>query len=222
MRKLKHLISGIRNYSVMQKKGIICFSTPFDETAVDLLEKLKTPIYKISSFEMTDIPLIKKVAKTGKPMIISTGLSNLDEIEYTYKIAKKYGCKDITLLYCVSSYPAKYSEINLNNLKILKKKFPCRIGFSDHSNNVNIACAAVALGAEVIEKHIALDNQKNGLDIKFSLKGKQILNFKKKIVDTYNFLGSDKFYRSKSELKILNLEDQFIHQMILKKVKNLL
>ena len=188
-------------FNYEKKKKIICFSTPFDETAVELLEKLNTPIYKISSFEMTDIPLIKKIAKTKKPIIMSTGLSNLEEIELSFNTAKKFGCKDITLLYCVSAYPAKDSDINLNNLDILKKKFSCRVGFSDHTNNTNIACAAVAMGAEVIEKHIALNGQKKGLDIKFSLKGKEIQLFKKRISETYKFLGSNNFKRSKNEMK---------------------
>lgn len=188
-------------FNYAKKKKIICFSTPFDETAVELLEKLNTPIYKISSFEMTDIPLIKKIAKTKKPIIMSTGLSNLEEIELSFNTAKKFGCKDITLLYCVSAYPAKDSDINLNNLDILKKKFSCRVGFSDHTNNTNIACAAVAMGAEVIEKHIALNGQKKGLDIKFSLKGKEIQLFKKRISETYKFLGSNNFKRSKNEMK---------------------
>ena len=107
-------------FDYSKKIGITIFSTPFDETAVDFLEKLKCPIYKIASFEMTDTPLIKKIAKTKKPMIISTGMANLNEIETAYKIAKKYGAKDITLLYCVSNYPSKNSHFNLNNIKILK------------------------------------------------------------------------------------------------------
>lgn len=203
------------NYS--KKKKILCFSTPFDETAVDLLEKLKAPIYKVSSFEITDIPLIKRIAKTKKPMIISTGLSDLDEIELSFKTAKKYGCKDITLLYCVSSYPAKSEDINLNNIKILKDKFKCRIGFSDHTINSDIACAAVAAGAEVIEKHIAIGGQKKGLDVEFSLKGKEILNFKNKILNTYKLLGSKIFFRSKNELKNLKFRRSiYASQNILK------
>ena len=103
-----------------KKIGITIFSTPFDESAVDFLEKLKCPMYKIASFEMTDIPLIKKIASTKKPMIISTGLASLEEIETTFKISKKYGAKNITLLYCVSNYPSKNSDFNLNNIMILK------------------------------------------------------------------------------------------------------
>ena len=152
--------------------GIKVFSTPFDDTAVDFLEELNCPIYKISSFEMTDLNLVKKVSLTKKPIIISTGMANLKEIETTVKVAKKNGAKDITLLYCVSNYPSSISDFNLNNIKILKKKFKCKIGISDHSIDNRVAITAIACGAEVIEKHIALDNQKKGFDIDFSLKGK--------------------------------------------------
>ncbi len=190
-----------RLFDYAKKIGITIFSTPFDETSVNFLEKIKCPIYKIASFEMTDIPLIKKVAATKKPMIISTGMANLDEIELTYKTAKKFGAKDITLLYCVSNYPSKTSDFNLNNIKVLKKKFKCRVGLSDHSKNEEVAIAAIAAGAEVIEKHIALDKQKKGLDINFSLKGKQIKNFRKVINTTYQLLGKNYFYRNKSEDK---------------------
>ncbi|RZO48222.1 MAG: pseudaminic acid synthase [Candidatus Pelagibacterales bacterium] len=184
-----------------KKIGITVFSTPFDETAVDFLEKLKCPIYKVASFEMTDIPLIKKIALTKKPMIISTGMANIKEIELAFKTAKRYGAKDVTLLYCVSNYPSKISDFNLNNIKILKDKFKCRVGLSDHTKDEKIAVAAVAAGAEVIEKHIALDNQKKGLDIKFSLKGKKIKLFSNAINKTYRMLGNKKFYRNKSEEK---------------------
>ena len=186
-------------FDYAKKIGIIIFSTPFDETAVDFLEKLKCPMYKVASFEMTDIPLIKKIASTKKPVIISTGMANLNEIELTYKVAKKYGAKNITLLYCVSNYPSKNSDFNLNNIKVLKDKFKCRVGLSDHSKNDKIAIASIAAGAEVVEKHIALDNQKKGLDIEFSLKGKEIKKFKSSIDEVYKLLGKKYFYRSKSE-----------------------
>ena len=184
-----------------KKLGITIFSTPFDETAVTFLEKLNCPIYKISSFEMTDLPLIKRVALTKKPIIISTGLSSLKEIEETFKVAKRYGAKDITLLYCVSNYPAKNIDFNINNIKILKEKFNCRVGLSDHSLDNKIAFASIAAGAEVIEKHIALDGQKRGLDIKFSLKGKKIKEFKENINNVYSAMGKKKFYRNPSENK---------------------
>ena len=181
--------------------GITCFSTPYDETAVDLLEKLNCPLYKIASFEMLDFPLIKKIAKTGKPIIISTGMANLNEIEASYNHAKKSGAKEIILLYCVSSYPASKDDFNLNNIKILKKKFNCMVGFSDHSKDNTIASAAVHAGAEIIEKHIALENQRGGADIAFSLKGKKIKEFNKAIKSSYQLLGRSFFYRTVNENK---------------------
>lgn len=184
-----------------KKIGIPIFSTPFDETAVDFLEKLKCPIYKVASFEMTDLPLIKKIAKTKKPIIISTGMANINEIDETFKVAVDHGAKDITLLYCVSKYPSDNSDFNINNIKILKERFKCRVGLSDHSKDHNIARAAIAAGAEVIEKHIALDGQSEGLDIEFSIKGKEIKEFKSIMNETYKLLGRDYFYRDKSEDK---------------------
>jgi len=184
-----------------KKNKITVFSTPFDESAVDFLEKLKCPIYKVASFEMTDNLLIKKIALTKKPIIISTGMANLKEIETAYYTAKRFGAKDITLLYCVSNYPSKNSDFNLNNIKILKKKFNCKVGLSDHSKDNKIAIAAVAAGAEVIEKHIALNNQKKGLDIAFSLKGNEIRKFRNIINESYSLLGKKTFFRNKSEEK---------------------
>ena len=184
-----------------KKLGITIFSTPFDETAVNLLEKLKCPMYKVASFEITDLLLIKKISQTKKPIIISTGMASMEEIELAYRTAKNYGAKDITLLYCVSNYPSKNTDFNLNNIKILKNKFKCRVGLSDHSKDNRVAIAAVAAGAEVVEKHIALDKQKRGLDIEFSLKGKEIKKFKQDINLAYNLLGKKYFYRNKSEKK---------------------
>lgn len=181
--------------------GIKVFSTPFDETAVDFLEKLNCPIYKLASFEMNDLNLVKKISRTKKPIIISTGMANLKEIEETVNTAKKNGARDLTLLYCVSNYPSKLIDFNLNNIKILKSKFKCKIGISDHSNDNRVAIASIACGAEVIEKHIALDNQKKGFDIDFSLKGKQIKKLRDDIDVTYNLLGKKFFFRNKSENK---------------------
>ena len=184
-----------------KKLGITIFSTPYDETAVNLLEKLKCPMYKVASFEITDLLLIKKISQTKKPIIISTGMASMEEIELAYRTAKNYGAKDITLLYCVSNYPSKNTDFNLNNIKILKNKFKCRVCLSDHSKDNRVAIAAVAAGAEVVEKHIALDKQKRGLDIEFSLKGKEIKKFKEDINLAYNLLGKNYFYRNKSEKK---------------------
>ncbi len=181
--------------------GIKIFSTPFDDTSVNFLEKLNCPIYKIASFEMTDLNLVKKVSQTKKPLIISTGMANLDEIAATVKIARKNGAKEITLLYCVSNYPSSLDDFNLKNIEILKKKFKCRVGISDHSTDNRVAIAAVAAGAEVIEKHIALDNQKKGYDINFSLKGKEIKKFREDIDVAFKLLGKNFFYRNKNENK---------------------
>tara|TARA_B100000787_G_scaffold149488_1_gene121498 strand:- start:13115 stop:14134 length:1020 start_codon:yes stop_codon:yes gene_type:complete len=178
------------------------FSTPFDETAVDFLEKLNCPIYKIASFELTDLPLVKKIALLKKPMIMSTGMATLQEIEITFNLALKYNkLENITLLYCVSNYPSKIEDFNLYNISILKQKFKCKIGLSDHSKDNRVAAAAVIAGAEVFEKHIALDKQKKGHDIKFSLKGKELRAYRNEIDLSYTLLGEKKFKRDKSEDK---------------------
>ena len=186
-------------FDYAKKLKITCFSTPFDETAVDLLENLNCPFYKVASFEMNHIPLIKKIAQTGKPIIISTGMANLKEIDLAYKTAKKNGAKEITLLYCVSNYPSKISDFNFNNIKILKERYNCKVGFSDHSTDNKVVAAAIAAGAEVIEKHIALEGQKKGFDLAFSLKGKEIKEYSQVIKDTSLMMGKKYFFRNKSE-----------------------
>ena len=186
-------------FDYAKKLKIICFSTPFDESAVDLLESLNCPFYKIASFEMNHIPLIKRVAKTKKPIIISTGMANLKEIDLAYKTAKKNGAKEIILLYCVSNYPSKISDFNFNNIRILKERYKCKVGFSDHSTDNKVVAAAVAAGAEVIEKHIALEGQKKGFDLSFSLKGREIKEYARVIKDTSLMIGKKYFFRNKSE-----------------------
>ena len=190
-------------FNYAKKLKITCFSTPFDQTAVDLLESLKCPFYKVASFEINHIPLIKKIAQTKKIIIISTGMANLKEIDLAYKTAKKNGAKEIILLYCVSNYPSKISDFNFNNIKILKEKYRCKIGFSDHSTDNKIVAAAIAAGAEVIEKHIALHGQKKGFDIKFSLKGREINDYIKVIKETSSMMGRKYFFRNTSEKKNL-------------------
>jgi pseudaminic acid synthase len=192
-------------FSYAKKLKITCFSTPFDETAVDLLESLNCPFYKVASFEMNHIPLIKKIAQTKKPIIISTGMANLKEIDLAYKTAKNNGAKEIILLYCVSNYPSKISDFNFNNIRILKERYNCKVGFSDHSTDNKVVAAAIAAGAEVIEKHIALEGQKKGFDLAFSLKGKEIKDYVQVIKDTSLMMGKNFFFRNKSE----NLSLQF-------------
>ena len=188
--------------------GIKVFSTPFDEKAVDFLEKLNCPLYKVASFEMNDLPLIKKIISTNKPLIISTGMASLKEISNIYFKAKEYGAKKISLLYCVSNYPSKITDFNFNNIKIMKKKFNCEIGFSDHSQNLDVAAAASRAGATIFEKHICLKNIK-ALDYEFSINQDQILSYKKTInkpnlkLNSNLFkklLGKKTFTRKKTEI----------------------
>lgn len=149
--------------------GIIPFSTPFDETAVDFLEELHVPLYKIASFENNDIPLIKKVASTGKPMIISTGMATVAELDETVRTAREYGCNDIILLKCTSTYPATPENSNLLTIPHMKQLFDCQVGLSDHTLGTGVAVAGVALGATVIEKHFTLSRADGGVDSTFSM-----------------------------------------------------
>jgi sialic acid synthase SpsE len=163
------------------------------------LESLKCPLYKVASPEITDIPLIKKIAKTKKILIISTGMANLKEIDLAYKVAKNNGAKEIILLYCVSNYPSRISDFNFNNIRILKERYKCKVGFSDHSTDNKVVAVAIAAGAEVIEKHIALQGQKKGFDLEFSLKGKEIKDYVQVIKETSLMMGKKYFFRNKSE-----------------------
>lgn len=190
-------------FNYAKKIKITCFSTPFDETAVDLLESLNCPFYKVASFEMNHIPLIKKIAQTKKSILISTGMANLNEIDLAYNVAKKNGANEIILLYCVSNYPSKISDFNFNNIKILKERYNCKVGLSDHSIDNKVVATAIAAGAEVIEKHIALAGQKKGFDLAFSLKGKEIKNYAQVIKDTSLMMGKKYFFRNKSEIHSL-------------------
>jgi len=149
--------------------GIIAFSTPFDETAVDFLESLDAPCYKIASFENADLPLIRKVAGTGKPMIISTGMATLAELDETVRTARADGCNDIVLLKCTSTYPATPENSHLNTIPHLRDLFGCEVGLSDHTQGIGAGIAAVALGATVIEKHFTLSRADGGVDSAFSM-----------------------------------------------------
>lgn len=150
--------------------GMIAFSTPFDETAVDFLEELDVPLYKIASFENTDIPLIKKVASTGKPMIVSTGMATLAELDELVRTAKEAGCKDLVLLKCTSTYPATPENSNILTIPHMKQLFnDVQIGLSDHTMGIGAAVASVALGATVIEKHFTLNRADGGVDSAFSM-----------------------------------------------------
>ena len=149
--------------------GIIPFSTPFDDTAVDLLESLDVPCYKIASFENTDLPLIRRVAATGKPMIISTGMASIAELDDTVRAAREAGCKDLILLKCTSTYPATANNTNILTIPHMRELFGCEVGLSDHTMGVGVSVASVALGATVIEKHFTLNRADGGVDSTFSM-----------------------------------------------------
>jgi pseudaminic acid synthase len=149
--------------------GMVAFSTPFDESAVDFLEELNVPCYKIASFENTDIPLIQKVAATGKPVIISTGMATVAELDETVRAAKSAGCQQLILLKCTSTYPAKPENTNINTIPHMRELFNCEVGLSDHTMGVGVAVASVVLGATIIEKHFTLSRKDGGVDSAFSL-----------------------------------------------------
>lgn len=156
-------------FHVAKEEGLVCFSTPFDKTAVDFLEDLNNPIYKIASFEITDIPLIKYIASKHKPIILSTGIAMIEDIELALETIRREGCDDITLLKCTSAYPAPIEDANLLTMPDMKQRFGCKVGLSDHTEGALVATAAVAMGAEVIEKHFIIDRSIGGPDAAFSM-----------------------------------------------------
>lgn len=156
-------------FEYAKRKGIICFSSPFDETAVDLLEELGNPIYKIASFEINHIPLLIKIAQTGKPVIMSTGASSLSEIEEAVLTLRKFGTKELHLLKCTSTYPASPENSNISTIPHLKDLFNCEVGLSDHTLGIGVSLAAIGKGAKIIEKHFCLNREEGGVDSAFSL-----------------------------------------------------
>ena len=179
--------------------GIDIFSSPFDESAVDLLESLDTPAYKVASFELIDIPLIKYIAKTGKPILMSTGMASEDEISEALEAARSYGARDILLFHCISSYPAPIEQANLNMIQILKEKFQVEVGLSDHTLDNFAATLSISKGAVAIEKHFILDKSLTGPDSEFSMDPYQLSDLVKDTSTAWKSLGSGSFERAKAE-----------------------
>lgn len=177
-------------FDLAKELGMVAFSTPFDETAVDFLESLGVELYKIASFENTDWPLLRKVASTGKPVIMSTGATNIADIDEAVRVLRQAGCKDLVLLKCTSTYPATPENTNLNTIPHLKNVFNCHIGLSDHTMGIGASVASVALGACVIEKHFTLRRADGGVDSAFSIEPEELRNLVIESERAYLALGT--------------------------------
>lgn len=186
-------------FDVAKEEGIQIFSSVFDAPALALLESLGCPRYKIASFEITDLPLIAMVARTGKPMIISTGMATAAEINDAYMIARTNGCTDITLLKCTSAYPAEPRTANLHAMFPMRGKYKCKVGFSDHTQGIGVAVAAAALGASMIEKHLTLSRAAGGPDAAFSLEPLELEQLCTEALRAYQALGITEFKSVESE-----------------------
>ncbi len=183
--------------------GMLAFSSPFDTTAVDFLESLDVPCYKIASFENTDHILLKKVAQTGKPVIMSTGVASIADIQESVGVLRKYGCKDLVLLKCTSTYPATPESTNLLTIPHMKDLFDCQIGLSDHTMGIGAAVAAVALGARVLEKHFTLRRADGGVDSSFSLEPEELKNLVIESERAFLAMGKVNYILSEKEQKSL-------------------
>ncbi|WP_374354567.1 pseudaminic acid synthase [Chitinimonas sp.] len=186
-----------------QSHGMLCFSTPFDEAAVDFLESLQVPAYKVASFENTDIPLIRKIAATGKPMIISTGMASVAELDESVQAARAAGCKDLVLLKCTSTYPATPENSHLRTIPHLRELFGCEVGLSDHTMGVGASVAAVALGATVIEKHFTLRRADGGVDSAFSLEPHELASLVVETERAWQAMGEVRYGASDAERQSL-------------------
>ncbi len=183
--------------------GMIPFSTPFDDSSVDFLEDLEVDCYKIASFENTDLPLIRRVASTGKPLIISTGMASIAELDDTVSAARESGCKDLILLKCTSTYPATPQNTNILTIPHLRELFGCQVGLSDHTMGVGVSVASVALGATVVEKHFTLDRKDGGVDSTFSMEPSEMHQLVIETERAWQALGSIQYGVTQAELKSL-------------------
>jgi pseudaminic acid synthase len=184
-----------------RKLGLIVFSTPFDETAVDFLEELDVPCYKIASFENADLPLIKKTAATGKPMIISTGMATIAELDETVRTVMKNGCNDIILLKCTSTYPATPENTNIRTIPHMRELFNCEAGLSDHTLGTGASIASIAMGATVIEKHFTLSRADGGVDAAFSLEPQEMKSLVEETRRAWQAMGKIKYGPTEAEKK---------------------
>jgi N-acetylneuraminate synthase len=184
-----------------QSLGMACFSSPFDETAVEFLEDLDVPAFKIASFECVDLPLITRVAKTGKPIIISTGMASLSEIDEAVMTAKEAGCRDIAILKCTSTYPSSPENSNLRTISHMKDAFGCQVGLSDHTLGLGSAVAAVAMGATIIEKHLTIDRSDGGVDSEFSLEPDEFSSLTSELLRAWQSLGGIHYGPTPAEIK---------------------
>lgn len=186
-----------------KERGIMGFSTPFDDTSVDFLEDLGVPCYKIASFENVDLPLIRKVARTGKPIIASTGMTTVAELSDLVQTVRENGCTDLTLLKCTSSYPASPEGTNLRTIPHMRELFGCAVGLSDHTLGIGAAVASVALGAAVIEKHFTLSRAEGGVDAAFSLEPAEMAQLVRECRTAALALGTVSYERAEQEQKSL-------------------
>ena len=186
-----------------REQGMVCFSSPFDESAVDFLEELDVPAYKIASFENNHLPLIAKAASTGKPLIISTGMASLGELEQAVATARSAGCQQLILLKCTSTYPATPENTNIRTIPHLRELFGCEVGLSDHTMGVGVSVAAVALGATVIEKHFTLSRAEGGVDSAFSLEPAELTALVQESERAWQALGQVRYGPTEAERKSL-------------------
>lgn len=192
-------------FALAKELGMLAFSTPFDETAIEFLESLDVPLYKIASLEIVDLPLIEQVAATGKPMIISVGTATIGEVAAAVEAAQRGGCRDLTLLACTSSYPAEPDDANLRRIPVMAEMFGVKVGLSDHTTGVGVSIAAAALGATVIEKHVTLRRSDGGVDSAFSLEPEELRQLVEGCDAAARALGSAHVWTTGAEAESLRL-----------------